>query len=218
MGKLADLAGHLDAGRPAAHDDEGEQFPPLLLVLGELGQLEASQDPAAELKRVVDGLHAGRPPLEVVVAEVRLVGASRDDQAVVLEGEVDVTGLGVDRLGRNVDGVHLAEGDRGVLLVTQDEPGRGRDLADGQDAGRHLVEQRLEEMVAGLGDQGHVHVRLRQALCGGEATEARADDHDAMPTAGSRDVRALTVNCFHDGTPDLGCGPPERYPRPGGFV
>src|SRR3712207_8001888 len=44
----------------------------------------------------------------------------------------------------------------GVLLVPQDLAGGRCDLALGQDAGGHLVQQRLEQVVAGLADDGDV--------------------------------------------------------------
>ena len=83
VGQFLDLAGHLDAGRTGADDDEGQQLLAALGVAGALGLLEGAEDAAAQLQRVVDRLHAGRELGEVVVAEVRLPGARGDDQAVV---------------------------------------------------------------------------------------------------------------------------------------
>ena len=83
VGELGDLAGHLDPGRAGADDDEGQQPLDLLLGLGQLGELERAEDPAAQLEGVVDALHAGRELGEVVVAEVGLPGAGGDDQRVV---------------------------------------------------------------------------------------------------------------------------------------
>ena len=82
--ELGDLAGHLDAGRAGADDDEGQQVVDVLAAGGaELGHLEGAEDPAAQLEGVVDALHAGRELGEVVVAEVGLAGAGGDDQRVV---------------------------------------------------------------------------------------------------------------------------------------
>ena len=81
--ELGDLAGHLDAGRAGADDHEGQQPLDLLLVVGDLGELEGAEDPAAQLEGVVDALHAGRELGELVVAEVGLAGAGRHDQRVV---------------------------------------------------------------------------------------------------------------------------------------
>ena len=77
--------------------------------------------------------------------------------------------------------VDIAEQHLGVLLLAQDHPGGGRDLALGDDAGRHLVQQRLEQVVGGAGDQLDVDVGALELLCGGQAAEAGADDDDLVP-------------------------------------
>ena len=82
--ELGDLAGHLDAGRAGADDDEGQQPVDVsACVVGQLGQLEGAEDAAAQLEGVVDALHARRELGELVVAEVGLAGAGGDDQRVV---------------------------------------------------------------------------------------------------------------------------------------
>ena len=82
-GQLGDLAGHLDAGRAGADHGEGEQPVDLRRVVGQLGELERAEDAAAQLEGVVDALEPRRVLGELVVAEVRLRRAGRDDQAVV---------------------------------------------------------------------------------------------------------------------------------------
>ncbi len=84
MGELGDLARHLDPGRPGAHDHEGQQVVDVVAARrAQLGQLEGAEDPAPELERVVDALHAGRVLRELVVAEVGLARARRDQERVV---------------------------------------------------------------------------------------------------------------------------------------
>ena len=108
-------------------------------IAGPLGLLERAEDPAAQFQRVVDGLHARRPLGELVVAEVGLPGTGSDDEAVV-RGSVGVAEQDrVDRLVRQVDVRDLAEHHLGVALLAQDQAGRRRDLALGDDARRHLV-------------------------------------------------------------------------------
>ena len=82
LGEFGDLAGQLDAGRPGADHDEGQPAFALGVVGGDLGLLERAEDAAAQLERVIDGLHAGREGGEVVVAEVGLLRAGGDDEAV----------------------------------------------------------------------------------------------------------------------------------------
>ena len=77
----------------------------------------------------------------------------------------------------------LAEQDPGVRLPGQDLARGRRDLALAEDAGRDLVEQRLEEVVAGPRDHGDVDVRALERLGAEEPSEARTDHHDLVPTA-----------------------------------
>ena len=184
--ELGDLTGHLDARRPGAHDDEGEEAATLLLVVGDLGLLEAPEDPRAEFEGVVHRLHAGGVLLEVVVAEVRLVGTGGHDEAVVLQVDLDVAGRGVDGLVGHVDLAHVAEDAGGVLLVAEHDARRRRDLADGEDAGGDLVQQRLEQVVRGPGDEGDLDVVVAgELLRREEAAEARPDDDDTVLASGS---------------------------------
>ena len=58
----------------------------------------------------------------------------------------------------------------------------GQAISDGRERGRrHLVEQRLEQVVVAPVDDGDVDVGALQLLDGGDAAKAAADDDDAMP-------------------------------------
>jgi hypothetical protein len=178
------VAGHLHAGGTGADDDEGQQPVDLCLVLGQLGELEGTEDASPQLEGVVDALHAGRELGEPVVAEVGLAGPGRDDQLVVgMHGGAAEDGGG-DGAGGQVDVGDLTEDDAGVLLPAEHLARRGGDLALGQDAGGHLVEQRLEQVVAGLAHEGDVDRGLAQRLGGEQAAEDRSDDDDARSVAG----------------------------------
>ncbi len=100
MRQLGDLPGHLDTGRPGPDDDERQPRGHLLGVGLDLGHLERSEDASAQLEGVVERLHARRVLGELVVAEVRLAGAGRDDQAVVGRGELGLVRRGVHRVRR----------------------------------------------------------------------------------------------------------------------
>ena len=176
--QLGDLAGHLHAGRTGADDDEGQQVVDVVTAGGtELGHLEGAEDAAAELEGVVDALHAGRELGEVVVAEVGLAGTGRHEQGVVRRDGVAAQHLRGDRPGSEVDAGDLAQDHPGVVLTAEDLAGRRGDLALGQDARRDLVEQRLEEVVRGLRDDGDVDVGAAQGLRAEEPAEA-GTDHD----------------------------------------
>ncbi len=137
--QFLDLARHFDTGRPGADDHERQQLPAACRVTGPLGLLEGAEDAAPQLERVVDRLHAGRELGEVVVAEVGLPRASRDDELVVRRAVVVPQQLRVNRLAGKVDVRDVAEQHLGVFLLAQDQPGGRRDLALGDDARRHLV-------------------------------------------------------------------------------
>src|SRR5262249_46174405 len=74
---------------------------------------------------------------------------------------------------------HLAEDHRGVALSSEDAANRGGDLPRAQDRRRHLIQQRLEQMMVLTIDQDDVDLGLPEGLRGGEATEASPHDHDA---------------------------------------
>ena len=108
--------------------------------------------------------------------EVRLGGARGDDQAVVRDVAAVAERLDGEAAGVEVDAHHLAEHDLGVLLPAQDVAKRRRDGAFREDPGRHLVQQRLEQMVVRAIDQRHLDVLTAERLCGEEPAEAAADD------------------------------------------
>src|SRR5262249_6608971 len=73
--------------------------------------------------------------------------------------------------------------DPGVALLGEHLAGRRSDLALAEDPGRDLVQQRLEEVVAGLGDHGDLDVRALERLGPEQSAEARTDHHDLVPVA-----------------------------------
>ena len=178
--ELGDLAGHLDPGRAGADDDERHQPLDLLGGAGQLGPLERAEDAPAQLERVVDRLHARGELGEVVVAEVGLAGAGGHQQRVVGGDRVAVEHPGRHRPGREVDVGDVAEQDAGVALPGEHLTGRRGDLALGEDAGGHLVEQRLEEVVRGLGDQGDVDVGALERLRAEQPAEPGTDHDDTV--------------------------------------
>ena len=97
--ELRDGAGHLDAGRPAADDDEIQQPRALVRILLGLGLLEGEQDAAANVGRVIDGLQPGRGGGPVVVTEIGVLRAGREDQVV----ERDAAAFGDHHALRDVD-------------------------------------------------------------------------------------------------------------------
>ena len=180
VGQFGDLPGHFDAGGSGADHHESEQLGPADRVTGALGLLEGAQDAATQFQRVVDGLHTGRPLGEMVIAEVGLARAGRHDQGVVRRPVGVAEQHRVDRPALEVDSGDLAEQHLAVLVVFEDDPGQRGDLALGDDAGGHLVQQRLEQVVGGLGDHLDVDVGAFEALHSLQAAESGADDDDLV--------------------------------------
>ena len=90
--QLRDGAGHFDAGRAAADDHEIQQPRALGRIGLGFGLFEGEQDAAADISRVVDRLQAGRERRPVVVTEIGVLRAGREDQIV----ERDAAAFGDD--------------------------------------------------------------------------------------------------------------------------
>ena len=159
-GELADLSRHLHARRARAHDDEGEELAHQSRIGLDLRQLKRAENTRAQLERVIDGLHARREHREVVVAEVGLARARRHDQRVVLGVLILVVVAPLHDASLDVDLLDERLQDGHVLLLPQDLARRGGDVALGEDAGGHLVEQGLEQVVRRASQDGDVGVDL----------------------------------------------------------
>ena len=99
-------------------------------------------------------------------------------------GRVDRGTVGPARLhlaAFEIEAGDLGQQHRGVLLKAQDVPQRRGDLPLGEDAGRDLVEQRLEQVVGLAVDEGDVDRRPAERARREEPTEAAA--HDQHPVA-----------------------------------
>jgi hypothetical protein len=124
-GDLAQRAGQLGAGGPAAHDHERHPLRSPGRDRLALGGLERDQDPPSDLDRILDRLQPRRMGCPRVMAEVGMTGAGGHDQGVVADRaavrEHDPPGVRLDR-------DRLAEQHRGVPLATQDRTQRLRDL------------------------------------------------------------------------------------------
>ena len=125
----------------------------------------------------------GRVQRELVVTEVGLVDAGRDDQAVVGDLAVEAPGAwrARDLRASRSKPVHLGQLDPDVLLLAQRRGGSAARSARAERMpGRDLVEQRLEEVVVAAVDQRDVDRPAAEEPGGGQAAEAAADDHDAV--------------------------------------
>ena len=148
-GDLRQRAGQLDAGRTAA--DHHERRPgPLGLGVGlQLGRLEGAQNAPPDVQRVAHCLQSRRVRRPLVVSEIGVRHPGRDDEVVVVE----VTVLEQDALLFHLDPLDGAHEDRDVALAPEQLADRRRDVRGGQRRGRHLVEQRLEQVMVALVDR-----------------------------------------------------------------
>ena len=147
-----------------------------------LGHLERAEQPTTDRERVGDRLHPGCPLRVLVVAEVGLPDAGRDDEVVVRQHDPVAARPGGDHpAALDVHVLDLGEHAAHVAVPLEDVPQRCRDLTLGEDARRALVEQRLEQVVPGAVDEGDVDRRLPQRPGREQPGETAADDHDAWP-------------------------------------
>ena len=173
MRDFGQRAGHFDACRPAADHDEGQERTLAHRIGLFFGLFEGHQHMAADLERIGQRLQSRRELGPLVVAEVAVRRTRRHDQVVVAEAKT-VRQHGFLRCGKNLD--HFAEKRGDVALFAEQKPGRRRDGRCGQSRGRHLIEQRLKEMVVGFFDDRDVDVGIPKVSGSFQPAEAAADD------------------------------------------
>ena len=142
---LRERARQLDAGRAAADQHERQQ---LALPRGSrlaLGALEGQQHATAHLERVLERLQSRRMRLPLGVTEVRVARAGADDQEVVVERRRRRTAR---RRRRSTSmRADLAEQHADVARAAEHPADRRGDVARRQRRRRHLIEQRLKDVV-----------------------------------------------------------------------
>ncbi len=172
--ELGDRAGHLHPGRSTADDDGGEEPCPLLRIVAHLGPLESQEqarpDGAGIPKRPRSGSRRG----PVVVAEIVVRGAGGDHQPV----ERNPRALRKNNtLGARVDAGHFVEDHLDVLVARKHVPDGPCDVSGRQRRGRHLVEQRHEQVVVVTIDHRNTGRRAPEATRTRETAKAGANDH-----------------------------------------
>ena len=179
MRELGDRAGQLDAGGAAADDREREELAPRAHVGLAFGALEREEHAPPDLEGVLEVLQARSVDLPVVVTEVRGLRADGEDQPVVRERLLRLV-VDVDHTCFEVDVRDVSEHDTHVAVAGEDGADRGSDLSGRETGHRHLVEERLEEVIVRAVDQRDVDVGPRERLGGFEPAEAASDDDDAF--------------------------------------
>ena len=174
-------AGHLDAGRAAAHDDEGQIGVAAHGVGLPFGALESQQDAPADLERVLEALEPGGERLPFIVAEVGVARAGGDDEVVVVDGAPSVKCT----WRRSTSMSDTSASSTSVFFdVAQDRAdGRG-DVARVEPGGGHLVEHRLEQVVIAAVHDRHPHGRVAKCLGRVEPGEAATEDEHVRQLGG----------------------------------
>ncbi len=117
--------------------------------------------------------------LVLVVAKVAGPRARRENEVIVRNrhlfpiGRVDEDGLAI-----HVHPRHFSKDDRGIELPPEDLADRRSDLPGGEDGRRHLVQQRLKQVVIRAIDQEDTRLCLPQRLGGPETPKASPHDDD----------------------------------------
>ena len=113
----------------------------------------------------------------VVVAEIGMGRARRHDQDVV----IDEPSASTTRFSRHVDGRGVGQHHRDVRLMAEDPADRRGDVRRAERGGRHLVEQRLEQVVIGPVDDRDSHRGTPQARPRpGRRSRRRRSRHEAI--------------------------------------
>ena len=142
-----------------------------------LRPLERQQHAPADLERILERLQAGRGRPPLVMTEVGVRRAGRDDQIVVVRATPSASVQALRRAGSIA--TDIAEQHFDVALTAQDPADRRRDVAGRQRRRRHLIQQRLEDVMVAAIDERDPHRRPPQRARGVQAAEAAADDDDA---------------------------------------
>src|SRR6516162_11123073 len=88
VGEFSDGASQLDTGRAAADDHKGQQFALYLRRVGILRLLEGEQQAAADAGRILDLFQTRRERTPIVMPEIAVASAGRQDQVIVRNARV----------------------------------------------------------------------------------------------------------------------------------
>ena len=197
--QFGDGSGKLHAGRPAADDDEGHEPSPLGLVRLHLGTFEGEQDVLAHDKGVVQGLEGEGSRAPVLAAEIRVLRPCGEDESVVFVPAL----FRQHRPRGRVESRDPVHHDSHVAAASKQQADRHGDVGRRHGGGGDLVEQRLEQMMVLLIDEGDLHGRILQSARGRKPPETGADDDNfrelspARPACRSnRRLRHWAFTCF----------------------
>jgi hypothetical protein len=188
-GNFRKCAGKFEASGAGTYDHEGEPGAGLGFRGGALGAFESVQEFVANGGGFFDGFEAGSDGAPGVVAVVRGLRASGDNEGVVGKdaavAEDDCFVAGVEIHG-------FTKKDIDILLMTEDSAEWRGNLARGKRAGGDLIEERLEEVEVALINEGDGSVGALESLRGNESAKAAAEDDNFVCTGHSKN-RSLSA-------------------------
>src|SRR6516225_6441164 len=160
---------------------------PSRIFLG-LCLLECLENAVPNRDRVPQCFHAGRGSFEFVVPEVTVSRPGSENQIIVWDAHVRaVRRAGDDVALLFVHGGHLAKKHRGISLLPENLANGSGDLARSEDGSRHLIKQRLKEVMIGAVNQDDLD---------GWPTEGFGSGQSAKTSAHNNNTRQMFVHIF----------------------
>ena len=164
--------------RGATSDHHERQQPALLLaVLLDLGAFKGRQHARANLQGVFQRLEARRVWLPVVPPEIGVRRAGCHNQMVIRH--LPWVGRKFNDAPCRVDATDVAQPHAHVGLSPQNPADRRGDITGRECRSRHLIQQRLKDVVVLPVEHDDLDIGTGQRLRGPQTAESPADDHDS---------------------------------------
>ena len=173
--EFGEAARTFDADGARADEDEGQKSLALCRILFTRGFFEDLEDVAADLDGVDERLQGQRVFLDALRAEEVWRRAERDDEMIV----VDLALIGAHGLRRRVDSLDFGEQEVDVRSAAEKASDRVDDLVRREHRGRHLIEQRLKDLIVVVVDDEDIDRLVRELSRRTYACNAAAQDDDA---------------------------------------
>jgi hypothetical protein len=176
---VSDCARQFNAGRASPNQDKRQQVTMTAWVLLGLRLFKRLQYLVPNGDGIREAFQPRRKLLEFVMPEVTMSSARGQNQVIIRNTRpFPVCVAHEDALLIFVNSRDFTHDDGGVLLIPQNPANRRADLSRTQEGRRHLIEERLKEVVIGAIDQNDPYRCLSEGLGGREASKASSDDYD----------------------------------------
>ena len=192
-----------DTGWATTDDDEGQERVAGCRIARGVGALEAGQHVVAEPRGIGQRLQADRDIGDGLIAEVVVDTAACQDDIVI--GKLVATGQAYD-LTFEVHALDPGLPEAHVRRAAEDGSKRIGDIAWVQQPSGDLVQQRREQMVIVLVEEGHVDRSAIELASAGQAAEPGPHDDDLRlrHRSAREDAHAL---------PEARLRPPRAFPH-----